>query len=274
MLPETTANTIFLPGQAPVPPKKTKRKKKNDLYKEQAGRFRLDIAYDSTPSAAPPVQQGPGPYASAFRGYSQRPSARSESPAVVEPIRYPSTSASTVRGSTSPAPTMPGEGMSRTRSTAPSRNKAVASQNRMPPVQTETPPQVRISSSSHLATPATDAISPTFPSSLPSRARGNYYRQDYETGLPLGHQSDPSHIDIPMFPHFDTDPQPIVTSDTVPPFPPSGAHTSNAPEGTNGKIEGTPGSIGSVAHVHSYPSCCENTRTKCKIGNNTRPGYP
>lgn len=198
----TTGKTQFLPGQVV---KKPRRKKKDDApYKKHSGRFRLEAYNPGTPSEVlpgPMIQQGPGPYASAFRGYTDPRSARSASPAVTPT----STLASHFERSASPAPTRG------------SANKRAAT-NGTTSKTTQSRSRTQARTSSHIPTQVHSRASPPvmglfngttqdMVASSPN-SRGSHYRLDYETGRSLQPNSTPpsatmsmdTSLDFPMMP--------------------------------------------------------------------------
>jgi hypothetical protein len=152
---------------------------------------------------------------------------------------------------------------------------------RAPHIRLETPAvaSVRVSSSSHLPTPGAEGISPTFPplsstssTSASSRSRGSYYRQDYETGLPLGRQQQES-VDVSMFdpdpypPSPGPAPRPMVLSNSVPP------QDSRTSEGSNGMLTGDSKLFMCLRLLTSAFSRCEDTPHKCENSHDTRSRY-
>lgn len=198
----TTGKAQFLPGQVV---KKPRRKKKDDApYKKHSGRFRLEAYNPGTPSEVlpgPMIQQGPGPYASAFRGYTDPRSTRSASPAVTPT----STLASHSERSASPAPTRG------------SANKRAAT-NGTTSKTTQARSCAQARTSSHIPTQAHSGASPPvmglfngttqdMMASSPN-SRGSHYRLDYETGRSLQPNSTSTSatmsmdtsLDFPMMP--------------------------------------------------------------------------
>ncbi|TFK23180.1 hypothetical protein FA15DRAFT_476916 [Coprinopsis marcescibilis] len=177
----------YLPGQAPVnPPKQKKRKKKNDEFKAQSGRFRLE-AYNPTPAPQLYPQRHPQPQllysnipaaAPAFNRFSVQQ--RSESPAGV------GYSSSTATASDSHAPTTKGK----------AARKRVSRQQSAPTHHVVNP--------SFMVQPT-----PPQPSQLPQPPETNmpamtqsdrfsHYRRDYEAGADPSQPRQPSGNVVPM----------------------------------------------------------------------------
>ncbi|KAJ7497399.1 hypothetical protein FB451DRAFT_1211336 [Mycena latifolia] len=163
-VPTQQHNTFFLPGQEvpvppplPKPPKPPKTKKKSaPRFSSQTGRFRIN-SYDPTPTAAPALTSGDGPYASMYRANAPSDitdadgSARSE-PAETGSRKKPKPSDSRPKASTSKARVA----TSKAKSSASKRKAANSDQG-----------------------PSNMALQPVLePQEGPSR--NSYYRRDYE----------------------------------------------------------------------------------------------
>ncbi|KAF8967846.1 hypothetical protein BDZ97DRAFT_1801527 [Flammula alnicola] len=212
-VPETVPKPgFFLPGQeVPIPPKPkpekpkkpAKRPRRPEAYPGQTSRFRIQT-YDPTPSADPPLDHGPGPYSSMYRGVAAaaKGTGRQDSPTVSISSNggYPSSSTassntpSTLRKTSSdsrnsvssrpPPPPPPPP--------PPSRSRAQPEKSRQPQSSyneghrqtsqrgahhSQQPPP---SNHSYQA-PNSSASSSSYHASASSAAGAPYYRRDYDS---------------------------------------------------------------------------------------------
>ncbi|KAF8894956.1 hypothetical protein CPB84DRAFT_1782751 [Gymnopilus junonius] len=206
---------IFLPGQqVPVPPKPkapkpkkpaatgTKRPRKGDAYPGQTSRFRIST-YDPTPSSAPPINHGTGPYSSLYRGVTGPLDAgRQDPPAVVSANGgYPSTSAAPLVPINAPRhlPPAPSNTMAPVMAQSSVQHARPPSNGARRPAphhsEDHGPPTQRNYQSQHYnASPppstADSSSSYTLSSSTPA---GAYYRRNYEADV-WEHESSESHL--------------------------------------------------------------------------------
>lgn len=211
-VPETVPKPgFFLPGQeVPIPPKPkpekpkkpAKRPRRPEAYPGQTSRFRIQT-YDPTPSADPPLDHGPGPYSSMYRGVAAaaKGTGRQDSPTVSISSNggYPSSSTassntpSTLRKTSSdsrnsvssrppPPPPPPPPSRSRTqpeksRQSQSSYNEGHRQTSQRGAHHSQQPPP----SNHSYQPPNSSASSSSYHASASSAAGAPYYRRDYDS---------------------------------------------------------------------------------------------
>ncbi|KAJ6587026.1 hypothetical protein DFH09DRAFT_242880 [Mycena vulgaris] len=184
-IPKQKHNTFFLPGQeVPAPPKpppkppKTK-KKSAPRFSSQTGRFRID-SYDPTPTTAPALTVGDGPYASMYRA-ATAPSYIPDGNAHPEPA--PTSS----RKKPKPSDSRPKASTSKAKVTN-SKTKSSASKP-----QASSPDQGASSLPFNMAEQDVSG-------SQEGSSRNSYYRRDYEQSRPQARSSQNSPSPRPDLP--------------------------------------------------------------------------